>query len=844
MDLIFADNAGLKRHYLVRHFNIYALFSLPIVLSLYGQQTQAAETFNINALEFGLSKDNQTSLAQYVENKGLLAGTYRTDIYLNDEWLETRDITFVVNEEGDELLPTITKKDLAFMGVRTEHLTALKNLPESHSIAPLSSFIQSATTAFDSAKLRLDIRIPQIALQQAAKDYIAPELWDEGLTSAFTNYSISGSNNRLSTSQQNDLFLNLNSGLNFGAWRLRNTASYTKDSDGLQAQTTYLQRDIKALRSQLTMGDSYTANTVFDSVLFRGIKLAANTNMVPYSERGFAPVIRGVAKTNAQITIRQNNYIVYQTYVPPGPFELRDLSAVNTGSDMEVSVLEADGSKKVFIESSSSLPIMEREGKFNYSTAFGRYRSNYTGYSNPVFGQFSISYGLPYGITTYGGMQVSANYQAGAFGLGIDGRGLGSLSVDTTLARTRFVDQNIEQNGLSHRLQYAKKINTTGTSFTLASYRYSTRGFYTFDESIRVSNLLAGNYINDIGQYRSNKRSRMQANISQNLGNWGSLYFSGYQQDFWGMSGKERTLSAGVSSNIYGINYSVSFNQTQSPAYGSDKQLNLAISIPLSGNAWGDYSLNTGNRSPSTHQVGLNGLALDNKLTYSAQQNYSSGGNNNSSNLSSSYHGTYGTASVGYNRDSDNQQVNYGLQGGVVVHPYGVTLSQPLNETMILIRAPGAGHVDIDGASGIKTDGRGYAIVPYATAYRKNRIGINMQHAPENVEIDRPITDVIPTEGALVLADFKTRIGQRVLLTLMHGDKFVPFGATATLGDGDNVGIVGNEGQVFLSGVAENNAVRVTWGKEAGQSCRAVIHSDREEPAGDSAVLLLSARCE
>lgn len=843
MNLIFTSGARINRHPLRCHFNLYALLTLPVALLLYGPQILAAESFNLNALEFGLSNDNRTALAQYVENDGLLAGTYRTDIYLNDKWLETRDVTFVIGEKGSTLLPIITEKDLTRMGVSAEHLATLKKRPASQPVAPLSSFIPGATTEFDSTKLRLDIHIPQIALQQTARDYIAPERWDTGLTNAFTNYSISGSNNRSSVHQQSDLFLNLNNGFNLGAWRLRNTASYTKNTDGWKALTTYLQRDITTLRSQLTLGDSFTSNSVFDSVPFRGIKLASNINMVPYSERGFAPVIRGVAKTNAQITIRQNNYIVYQTYVPPGPFELRDLSAVHTGSDMEVTILEADGNKSVFTESSSSLPIMEREGKFNYSTVFGRYRSNYSGYSAPIFGQLSLAYGLPQGVTVYGGMLGSADYQASAAGVGLDIGRLGSLSVDSTLARARFIE-GTEQQGLSHRLQYAKKIDTTGTSFTLASYRYSTRGFYTFDESIRVSSLLAGNYINAVSQYRSNKRSRMQANISQNLSNWGSLYFSGYQQDFWGMSGKERALSAGFSSTAYGINYSINFNQTKSPVYASDKQLSLAISIPLTSNVWADYSLNTGNRSAAAHQVGLNGLALDSKLSYNAQQNYAADGRNNSTTLSSSYRGAYGTASVGYNHYADNQQLNYGLQGGVVVHPYGVTFSQPLNETMILIRAPGANHVDVEGAAGVTTDWRGYAIVPYATAYRKNRVGINMQHAPENVEIDHPVTEVIPTDGALVLADFKTRVGQRVLLTLMHNGEFVPFGATATIGDGDNAGIVGFEGQVFLSGVAENNRVQVKWGQAVGQSCRAVIPASQTAAAGNSAVLLLSARCE
>lgn len=60
----------------------------------------------------------------------------------------------------------------------------------------------------------------------------------------------------------------------------------------------------------------------FDSVSFRGVQLASDDNMLPDSLKGFAPVVRGIAKSNAQITIKQNGYTIYQTYVSPGALKL------------------------------------------------------------------------------------------------------------------------------------------------------------------------------------------------------------------------------------------------------------------------------------------------------------------------------------------------------------------------------------------------------------------------------------------------------------------------------------------------------------------------------------------
>lgn len=66
--------------------------------------------------------------------------------------------------------------------------------------------------------------------------------------------------------------------------------------------------------------------------------------MLPDSMKGFAPTIRGIAKSHAQVTIRQNGYVIYQSYVPPGAFAINDLFPTSSSGDLMVEVKEADGS--------------------------------------------------------------------------------------------------------------------------------------------------------------------------------------------------------------------------------------------------------------------------------------------------------------------------------------------------------------------------------------------------------------------------------------------------------------------------------------------------------------------
>lgn len=71
--------------------------------------------------------------------------------------------------------------------------------------------------------------------------------------------------------------------------------------------------------------------------------------MVPESIRGYAPVVRGIARTNAQVVIRQNGYTIYETYVSPGNFEITDMYPTGGSETCNVTIKESDGSEQYII---------------------------------------------------------------------------------------------------------------------------------------------------------------------------------------------------------------------------------------------------------------------------------------------------------------------------------------------------------------------------------------------------------------------------------------------------------------------------------------------------------------
>lgn len=93
---------------------------------------------------------------------------------------------------------------------------------------------------------------------------------------------------------------------------------------------------------------------------------------------------------------------------------------------------------------------------------------------------------------------------------------------------------------------------------------------------------------------------------------------------------------------------------------------------------------------------------------------------------------------------------------------------------------------------------------------------------PDDVELEINTRTVTPTRGAVVRADYLPKSGRRVLMTLTDSDRAVPFGRWSPLvGDDSGSFIVGDRGQVYLTGMREQGTLVATWGSQSSQQCRA-----------------------
>jgi outer membrane usher protein len=821
---------------------------------------QARDYFNPALLEVDNPHQGSTDLTVFEEGTNQAPGTYRVDIYMNNEQQDTRDVEFrMLKANGKESLqPCLSVALLNELGVKTDLFPGIGDVKAQ--CANLSA-IPQASAEFRFGAQQLLLSIPQAAISQKARGYVPESQWDNGIPVLMLNYNLSGANTyaRNSNSSDNDSqYANLRPGINIGPWRLRNYTTWNRDSNGQDKWDTvytYAARDIVALKSQLVLGDSSSPSDVFDSVSFRGAQMLSDDDMIPDSLKGYAPVVRGIARTNAQVIIRQNGYVIYQSYVSPGAFVINDMFPTGGSGDLYVTIKEADGSEQLLVVPFASLPVLQREGRLKYSVTSGQYRSYDGNVDKTTFSQGTAIYGLSHGFTAYGGGQFASKYQSLAMGLGKNLGDLGAISTDMTQAWSTMQEQP-KDSGQSWRIRYSKNLVQTGTNFSIAGYRYSTDGYYNLQEVLDT--------YRDGNSYtiKERKRNRSELTISQNL--WdgaGAISLSWVSEDYWNSDRTMRSIGTGYNNSwngiSYGLNYSYNENAAASSSngggsgrvYDRDQIFAFNISVPLDrwlSNTYASYNLNTSKKSGTTNTVGLNGTALaDNNLSWSAQEGYGSQGVGNSGNLNADYRGTYAEVTAGYAYDRNSQRLNYGLQGGIVAHEDGITLSQPLGETIALVKAPGAGGVGVNNQTGVKTDWRGYAIVPYVSPYRNNRIQLNTETLPDDVDLTLTSQNVVPTRGAVVRASYQANVGQRVLMTLLRqGGAPIPFGATVSDPAQKTAQgfIVGDNGQVYLTGMADTGTLNVKWGSGADQQCR-VSYSLAKQTTANTGVQMLNAQC-
>ena len=816
---------------------------------------------------------NTTDLSRFEHGNPVLAGSYNTDIYLNSAWTARGDVRFAAASKNASAAPCVDRKLLDVLGLHAAKLSeaTIAQLNDPTACVSLGDVIPGATMTFDMTELRLDVSVPQAYLNQMPRGYVSPEYWDAGVPAALLNYNFNSYRSNSDGQAQTTSYLGLNGGFNLGPWHFREDAtinwqsatSSTKARRQWQNIDTYLQRDLPSLRALLTIGDSYTDGAVFDSYGIRGVQLVTNDRMLPQSLQGYAPIIRGVANTNARITVRQNGVQIYQTTVAPGPFTINDLYPTGYGGSLDVTVTEADGRVSTFSVPYASVAQLLRPGITRFDIAVGELRSA-TISDKPAVLQATVQHGFNNLLTGYTGIVGSQGYAAALVGAAIDTR-YGALAVDLTQANAHIPGYST-QSGQSMRVTYSKIIPSTQTTLSVAAYRYSTGGFLTLNQAAQAreyahEGINAFHYVppsniptidgvpetsvltpaqqaalngsaftpnpvlSATGVQR--QRNNFTLSLTQRLGqNGGSVYANATASDYWNINGTSTQFQVGYNNHFHRLNFGISATRSVSPLGRYDNEYFLNFSLPLGESPHAPtfmLNLTHDQISGSQDQAIINGtLGSNNQFDYSATGAHNSNSGGNSGSVNVGYRSPYAVFDASYGKGSGYSQASVGVTGVIVAHAGGVTFGQPAGDTIGIVYAPGAAGAQLQSAPGARIDHFGYAVVPYLTPYNLNTVQIDPKGLPLDVQLDATSAQVAPHEGAVVMLKFKTENGRALIVhASLENGQALPFGAEVFNEKGTSLGVVGQGGQILVRGVNQSGQLSVRWQEDDGaaQSC-------------------------
>lgn len=788
--------------------NLFNSIVIIFVHSLYSFSASSAEySFDTNLL--GLSPDNVD--INYILNNEVKPGIYSVDLFINNYQIEGKDINFLNYQNGinkNEVLPCLQFKDMESWGIdmrKIKYVLDYKNK---------CVFIteRQIKVEFSVNSRQLKLSVPQLFLSSTKKDIVPIELWDDGIPAMLLNYNIGEKNTKYNSFKYSYKWARLMPGFNVGAWRFRNYSFIEKDtftSTQWHNESSYLERGFYNIKSRLVIGKKITPGEIFSSLPFTGVMFGTDESMVPFSDRQYSPIVRGIAKTSARVEVKQNGYTVYNTNVPPGPFEFSDIPQVQNGGSLDIIVWESDGSTQQFTVPYQIPAIALHQGYLNYNFMSGRYSSAYAKNQNLV-SQMTLMYGFPADFSGYGGIQVAKNYQSMSLGIGKSLGVFGGVSLDTTSSRVSYSQKKV--NGQMWRLRYNNTLDQTNTSFGIT---HSLLGASYID---------AGNFFegDPLSYPSSSNRMSTSFQVAQSITNLGAFSFTYQMQNnknfnssdnynfSWSSNFKYFSISAGwQNSKIF---------YTRVKSHRKENIFSLFFTIPLE--SWFENNLqatwNIISRSNKIHeqQFGLKGQSFDRQLVWDISEVYRKDQNNILGSMANlEWSGRYGKVRANYSESRNSNSLGFSVDGGVILHSNGLTIGQPFTNSVALTEALGAAGAAVGGWPGIRTDLRGYTLLPNLNNYQINSIKLDNSTLSNNVEILNNEKRVTPTSGAIVKVKFNAIIGIKAIIKIKNKKgNYLPLGSQVYIKGKETIaGLIDSDGQVYLSGLNKSSRLNIKY---------------------------------
>lgn len=653
------------------------------------------------------------------------------------------------------------------------------------------------------AQEELDLVVPQEAIDTSgegdqAKDY------STGGTAAIFNYTAFATQNTWDNTTSETKQLMLEEGLNMDDWLFRSRQSLTEENDTRNTDNlyAYLQHTLVDSQKIFQAGQINTGGSIFAGTAISGMQIMPEEALSPEGSSGVT--VSGIARSaQARVEVRQAGRIVYSTLVPVGPFTLNNVPIIRSNAELDVTVIETDGSKNHFVIPADAVNSHQLTSPSGLSAAVGRYRSNGGGENQPLLATLSDGLQVKPWLNIGSGVMTAQGYDAAA--LTLDTLPLNKMLLSTTLKAS--MDQEHGVKGRSTTLSASYMMSgqiTTDVSMT----RY-TSGYRELEDSLE----------DDFQQYAG----QYSAGLHFTLADFGafSLHYSKNQ----GSDGNEGSqfVNAAWGKSFGRMNLNVSWqravnqktDEQDDDRNASDDNGDMVfvnLSMPLGGHHISAYS-HTMHHETNTGLQTSGDISQSTSYSVAAERDVADRENSFNGSIDSNLHYTRLGLSAGTD-GPDGRNYGMALSGGVVAHENGVTFSPwPVKDTFAIINA----GKDLSGtrintpAGDVWTDHWGQAVVPSVNPYHKVRVELDTKSLPQDVDVENGFSELAAGRGAVGNVQFNTLHVHRAMIRvkMANGGKLKK-GSTVVDGAGNYAATAVDDGLLFIEDVSAKPELYLT----------------------------------
>ena len=642
------------------------------------------------------------------------------------------------------------------------------------------------TFRLDEARLELDLRVPLSVLgRRTVLDGTRPtgkRPQPTGAGGAFLNYNFTGNGDDRAgirdVGMAGEVGTHVLGGLlttDFLADRNLDTHS----SRAVRLSSTLTYDDVDALR-RLSLGDFVTTpGQLGGSMRLGGVSFSRRFTLDPYFLRFPGQIVTGTASVPSEVFVYSNGILVRRERVPPGTFELQNITGLAGLQTTEVVVRDVLGNEQRILQPYYYTDTVLRQGLDEYSLDAGLERRNF-GVTSTDYSSLGLSAFYRRGVTddfTFGfrgerlrditslGPTASARLgTAGVLGAAL-GASSGPAGRGTALALSHAYAANRSATGVAFRREdraYARP------GAPAASTRRELAG--TFHWAITTTTT-TGFAARDTAAWNGDASRQYSANVSQRIGRDLSLSLVG-----------QRTIGTGANTELF-LTLAYTFGIGGRPAAVTAQHYNF-----------------TGGSSDTVQLIG--GVYDEPGLAYRMQvRNDRRGGTNDQVlNPSLQYNFDRIVTRAEYFRSSagDNGSYQLGAAGAVASVGGRFGLSRPIFDSY--------GIAKVDELPGIRvyanfqevgrTDADGIVFIPRLASYFDNPVSIEQKDLPIAYGVPQVRRTVVPALRSGVFIDFEARrvFAVKGRLLARRNDREVPFGGA--LG---SVTVGGRHLEVFTS---------------------------------------------